>query len=550
LRANANFDTTQGIRFPLVKGKDRFLDSQFKYFPKGWSDGPDNFVNDLMSSSLAAWELYDVSSHPSRDGRASADKPFGTLSISALSGDAVNWSQGYVPADNDKYAIAATVCQEGDWTGASGVTIHANRNESVVGYDQLHQVITRNQLIPNQPYKLSVTAKSDHADCSGYRVIIKNNTHGSAHYSPSGGGTWLDGNGLGLPTADRINFPAPQDTTAAQNGWTTCSITFTPSSVFGVNDDYNICVYPNGPYDSVWKNEFNTILFNSIELETVSSVGDYNNLHPEHEYELTVRVFNPGGISTAANYDLDFRLLSDPVPSIPNSEFYNTASDANNYFNFATQVWEAGGDTINTAGEDDFIASRHTVNFATADLTPGDYGTSGWRDIKLRFHTYNSESPNLSPRWIRHGSVLHTPQTPYYLEILAPQGGFNNSVSEEAIVTTKGVTIDNVSIVDLNMSSTFETYTENEVKAVYTMFDGFKDGKQSRSWTVASGTGWDPHFLVSSTGDIQVSGGSRDGYLERWGGDYSGVSSNDILGAINTLAANTPSGIIYEVSDD
>mgnify|MGYP003643730219 CR=1 FL=1 len=320
--------------------------------------------------------------------------------------------------------------------------------------------------------------------------------------------------------------------------------------MFGVSDDYQISIYPHGPFDSGWKNEFNTILFNSVELETVSSVGEYNNLHPEHEYELTVRVFNPGGTSTAANYDLDFRLLSDPVPSIPNSEFYKTTTEANNYFNFTTQTWESGGDTINHAATDDFIASRHTVNFADADLMPGDYGTSGWREIKLRFNTHSSESPNLSSRWIRHGSVLHTPQTPYYLEILAPQKGFNPTVSETTLISTKGVTIDNVSIVDLSMNSTFETYTEDEVKAIYTMFDGFKDGKQSRSWTVASGTGWDPTLLSSTTGDIQVSGGSRDGYLERWGGDYSGVSSNDILGAINTIAANTPSGIIYEVSDD
>ena len=242
IAANAPYSTLQGIRFPLNKGKDRVLDSQFKYFPKGWSDGPDSFANsnDLASSSLAGWELFDVSSYPTRDNRTGVDKPFGYAAVSALSGSVVEWSQGYVPSDNDKYAIAATVAQEGSWLGASGVCIRANRNENVVGYSQKHQIITRNQLIPNQPYKLSVTAKSDNADCSGYRVLIINVTHGSAHYSPSGGGTWVDGNGGALAVADRINFPAPQHTTTDQNGWTTCSITFTPSGEFGVDDDYKI----------------------------------------------------------------------------------------------------------------------------------------------------------------------------------------------------------------------------------------------------------------------------------------------------------------------
>jgi len=539
--SDTRFNTLQGIRFSLNKGKDRFLDSEFKYFPEGWELGPSNFP-ETTASALAGWELYDVSTFPVRDTRTNIADNHGSLSVSALSGDIVNWSDypdAYTP--KDQYAIAATVSGYGDWGSPGGVTIQAQRHSTVGGVNQDQIQGMRNQLIPNQPYKLSVTAKSDNADCSGYRIIIKNVTHGDAQYSPSGGGTWLDGDGLGLPVADRINFPAPQDTTAANNGWTTCSITFTPSAEFGVGDNYDISIYPHGPYNSGWTAAQNTVLFESIKLETASSVGEYNNLHPEHSYEATVRVYAPGGNTNLSEYSLDFRLLSDPIPRIPNVWKYKDQGNGNMYFDFVNQVWVMGDQDIDSPGETHGDASRITVNLETDSIPSPDFPIdSGWRDINLIFHTRNIDGPPTgSERWQRHGSLLHTPSTPYCFEILAPQGGF---APQQSNVNLKGVTIDNVDIIDLNMNDTTFDYEEGELVTVFEMFNKFSDGKQSRSFYNVSD--------ASPSGDFQTSGGSRDYYLEQYGGGYSGVSSNNILGPVGGATLGTPSGIVYEVSDD
>lgn len=550
----SNTNQPQGIRFPLTKGLKRLSNSDFKYFPKGWSEGPDNFPH-LYTSSLAGWKLYDISSLPDWNaGHTTDDRGHGTVGVSALGGDKVEWADGYVPDHNQKYLIYADVSGSHGWKQSRSIYIFSQDRNSVAGYSHEAGSLNTSQLIPGQPYKLSITAKSNHEHAYGYEVWIRNNTHHKAQYTPSAGGNWMLNNGEGATVAmrNRWHGGAPQDLTADQNGWTTCSITFTPSSTFGIDDDYSIYIAPFGPYNSgAYVAEFNEVLFESIKLETELTTGEYNNLHPNHDYEITLTAYLPNGANAnLGDYSLDFALYTDSIPVVPNSEFYNNET-ANNYFDFVNNVWEVVGDEVNEPTNPDYALVHRTVNFADSqEHSDPALAAEGWRQIKLNFNTRNEESPLAEDsRWVRHGSLLHTTSSPYWLEVLTPVGGF--APNENSNVNLKGLTVDSVSIVDLSMSSIVSSYKPEEVEAVFNTFDQVSTGIQSRSWTTASGTNWDPTLLSSTTNAIQTSGGARGTYLERFGSeDYSGVSANHILDEGSAGAASVYKGIVYEIIDE
>ena len=222
-----------------------------------------------------------------------------------------------------------------------------------------------------------------------------------------------------------------------------------------------------------------------------------------------------------------------------------------NYFDFVNNVWEVAGDGVNEPTNPDYDLVHRTVNFADSqEHSDPALAAEGWRQIKLNFNTRNEESPLAEDsRWVRHGSLLHTTSSPYWLEVLTPLGGF--APNENHNVNLKGLTVDSVSIVDLSMSSIVSSYKPKEVEVVFNTFDQVSTGIQSRSWTTASGTNWDSNLLLSSTNPIQTSGGARGTYLERFGSeDYSGVSANHILDASSAGAASTYKGIVYEIIDE
>tara|TARA_R100000008_G_scaffold86630_1_gene80555 strand:+ start:2495 stop:6436 length:3942 start_codon:yes stop_codon:yes gene_type:complete len=109
---------------------------------------------------------------------------------------------------------------------------------------------------------------------------------------------------------------------------------------------------------------------------------------------------------------------------------------------------------------------------------------------------------------------VHTSATGYLLRIS------NDTVSNNKQATEDGLTLFEVSIMDINLNESMNDFNESEVDVIYTFWDGLSDGYYSRNSTLSAPT-------------FEADGGSRAEYVELLGGgefsSSSTVGSNDIF---------------------
>ena len=194
--------------------------------------------------------------------------------------------------------------------------------------------------------------------------------------------------------------------------------------------------------------------------------------------------------------DLYVRLVTDPKPFVGNG--WN--SIARNWcYNWTSNSWSDARETSNEeqwkklSFEGSSIETqRHVLEFNTLNSrTP------------LKYFSLSKDGP-LNGYFASAGPI-HNDETVYYVEIGKPDntGEF------------RGVTLLGVDIVNKRYNVYAQDYTKKDFADIFDFFDDLNISKSSRD-------------AIDSSGTYLLSGGSRNEYLEWWGGSHS--ATNGVYG--------------------
>ena len=209
----------------------------------------------------------------------------------------------------------------------------------------------------------------------------------------------------------------------------------------------------------------------------------------EQEYKLGVRarVANINQGLSGVNERLQVRVVVEQKPFVGNG--WNKVAKSWAY-NWGTKSW------------DDTATTERNEMWKALDVTST---TTKGQEFGLEFNTFNSRTPlryfaldgPLNGYFTSAGPV-HDSNSVYYIEIGKPNNtGLNN-----------GVTLLDTNLINKNYNIYAADYTRKDFRDVFEFFDDLNNTKSSRDAQDSSGT-----YLTH--------GGSRNEYLQYWGGSHS-----------------------------
>ena len=351
-------------------------------------------------------------------------------------------------------------------------------------------------LTPNNRYKISMEASCVHLANNKLTYALINETKSKQWDQPNG--RWRDtaaifsGNLVNVLTSG-----GPQ----TEPGFSVFSGVITPSSVFEQGDKYSLYIAPAArAYNTICGYQIKNIKIENFESPAKIRGGRQGNkLFKNEHYQLGIngRVAKIAGAGAGfKDEDLYVRLVTDPKPFVGNG--WN--SIARNWcYNWTSNSWSDARETSNEeqwkklSFEGSSIETqRHVLEFNTLNSrTP------------LKYFSLSKDGP-LNGYFASAGPI-HNDETVYYVEIGKPDntGEF------------RGVTLLGVDIVNKRYNVYAQDYTKKDFADIFDFFDDLNISKSSRD-------------AIDSSGTYLLSGGSRNEYLEWWGGSHS--ATNGVYG--------------------
>jgi len=474
-------------RFPLRKTYDYSKINNWKY-PVSATD----ILTDTTSLVLfKGVECRDANRDPAWNGAgAYPDSSGGYISVSAV-------GRGDTHRTNYLYA---NVSGDGTLQDSDSALIQAKG-------------IT--DLIPGHTYNFNVESYKNHTSAS---AVTNVNFYNKTHPSWWNGSAWT-------------TSPYTITVSGGHGEFKTYTTEFSPSSVFSPADEYQIDIYPLGPKNtaSVFTNAFAKSYFKTVEIIEASSSDFVNILAPDREYEITIRAraehrFRSGTPQTPR---IGLRISTDmlPVPFDPRDVYNGGLGERfrNRIYAYKEGLYTAYGYQQGSWVDIDSLDKNGWLTFSLASpYFQEDPNDPNWLIYKFLFNTKNSRTDynRADDAIVRRGKEVHHADTNYFIDVCK----LDREVGSY-------ITLDQISIKDLTYEGIINDYTFEELKDIFSHFTSLTDGRASRNATNSSST-------------YQLSGGSRDYYLEQYGG-FSGLGVNT-----SSIASDGVSGVVYNITDD
>jgi len=468
------------VRFPLNGNMNYSYNGQFKFPPL------DDALQNAALSSIAGWRLVDKFRAPNiaqYDGnrtiapgrQAILMETPGTSALPAVylssKGRGNINSAGTKPLGNQDNPALVTVVETTDRQTPKNLR----------------------DLEPNTRYSITLEASSTFSTGNPSIVGALFNVTKGKHWN---GTSWasntvaLSGNDVFVLTSGTNPLTAAAQETETWKEYTT---DFTTDYTFEKGDSYQLWTLPinatNTAVHTIGVRDIRTHFKGPLQATKSFYGGDGNKLFAEQEYKLGVRarVANINQGLSGVDERLQVRVVVEQKPFVGNG--WNKVAKSWAY-NWGTKSW------------DDTATTERNEMWKALDVTST---TAKGQEFGLEFNTFNSRTPlryfaldgPLNGYFTSAGPV-HDSNSVYYIEIGKPTNtGLNN-----------GVTLLDTNLINKNYNIYAADYTRKDFRDVFEFFDDLNNTKSSRDAQDSSGT-----YLTH--------GGSRNEYLQYWGGSHS-----------------------------